>query len=827
MTFLQLFQLISWYHIKHNKMRTFFVLMVVAIGTMIIYSAINSVYNSTLARNHTTNLLTGSTTLILQAGENLIEPSMIDTLKAIDGVEAVVPLASDAGLVIGSVNILALWGIDPAIEPTVRNYQLEAGSFISEQGSVLVTESYAERTAVQVGETIRLSGRRGIRTYTIAGIVAQTGIASLNGGDLMIMHYADVQDIRGNDRFNSLGLVVTQDRIEAVEASIVIPEGTTLENLADQSEKTTIEYVTEALQMISSAVPAILGSLLIGNTISAGIAQRRKEVAILRAIGLRGFEVRNLLLLEAFLIGIIGASLGVLLSFLVVGNTYSATINGFSSQVSGNTSPLVAIIGISIGILITMGATWFPAQRTLEVDPTEAMRAPVMDTEMMRFSRLRFIAGVVILIATGSFSIAVDNTPLVPLAVVTGFLGTLIGMVMIFPPIMVWVIERVPATMTRLFGFSGLLASENLAKRQRRAISTGLIVILVVWFWGVATPLSEGKANFTEQYLKHEFSWDLIVSGAGMNAANPLSIVPEDVVSQLETSEVVETVVRERQIPLEYQGGNYTLRAVDVANFYAGGGRFFWEIGDDTVYARLQDTTRPAILTSGLPALMAGLRIVGSTVTLQTPSGAVEFEVVGTVSSPSDGVFVIDRTLYQQLWGDDSISRVNVNLLPNVDIAETRRQLQTRFGLEGIYIVDRAELLAILAPSSAMDISLAIFLLPFMILGIANMFFISILDRRREFGMLRAIGSLQGQLSQSVMTEAFIITTIASIVSIPISFFTLDAILIDRITGVAMIFNVSGVIRVAILIVIFGMLAAYLPARRAGRTNILEALRYE
>jgi putative ABC transport system permease protein len=832
MNTLQLFRLISLHHIWRSKLRTLFVIFVVAIGSLSMFTAFDAIYKRDASRSYGVSLLHGRAVISIEGVEAApILAETLQTIRTTDGVELAAPLVMDGALIIGQPTIIPLVGIDPAIEPQVRLYNIIEGTFITEPGQVLITDAFAEDFAV--GDTIRLAGKGGLRSYTVAGILAQDSIAALNGGDLFFLHYSDVQDIARLDTFNFVSVVTSgnvDEQVSTLQTSL--PTEMTVKSILTGQEKTSIEVVVDILGIISNGTPAVLGALMITSTMAAGVAQRRKEIAILRSLGVTQRGIQTIFIVEAAIIGFIGSVFGVIFGVLLNQGMLdaAATVGTFSATAKNAGSPIwVYSLIILTGVLMSIGAMWLPARKTASIDPTEAMRQPAVKTESARFSIVRTVIGIALLVTAVVLRFAFDNSALVPMAVITGTLFVIIGATLVFPPLMVWISQRMPFIMRRLFGFSGLMAAENLSTRHQRAMATGLTALVVIWFYLLGISFTAGTNYLVNSLANAEYNWDIIVSGPGADARTTISSIPPDVVTEIIAREGIETVVVERLAPYTYQETDFTIRAVDLETFASAGGNFAWEQGDNTAAIdRLRQHDKPAVLVGGFEALMIGLRQVSATITLPTPQGDMQFEVVGTINSPAGNTFVMDYDLYTSIWNDTQIDRLSINLTENADADGIRRSLSQQYSRDGIVVTDRDEIRALFGrQNGGAEVFVGVFLFPFMMLGIGNMLFIAVLDRQREFGMLRAIGTLRRQITWSVVLEALILVGAACIVAVPAALLSIETMLFERIVAADVRPDIFLTARSIVIILFVAGLAAYLPARRAGRLNILEALRYE
>jgi len=241
---------------------------------------------------------------------------------------------------------------------------------------------------------------------------------------------------------------------------------------------------------------------------------------------------------------------------------------------------------------------------------------------------------------------------------------------------------------------------------------------------------------------------------------------------------------------------------------------------------------------SGFAALTRGLQ-VGDFLTLDTPRGAQRFEIVGTVlgaiqpAQAGEASLIMDRNVYRRLWGDNRIDRLAIKLQPDRDAAAVRRDLQADYADSGLVVISPAELAANF--SRAIDNMVIVsqlmssLLLVTLMLGIANTLVIDVLDRRREMGMLRALGLVGRQVASILVLEVIVLVVIVSVLAIPLGIYNTYAntLAMSRLFAVRFTLTPHEVIALLLVVLFAAILAAYVPARRAGKVDVLEALHYE
>jgi putative ABC transport system permease protein len=394
-----------------------------------------------------------------------------------------------------------------------------------------------------------------------------------------------------------------------------------------------------------------------------------------------------------------------------------------------------------------------------------------------------------------------------------------------------------PTLMQRIFSITGMIAAGNITRRPKRALSTTLLLTYGLTMGVFIGESNFGYTDFVRDWNEGENLGDLTVVGAGTNPFNPLIGVPSNVVEAIRARGDVAAVITESSATLRHEGREYNIRAVDLEAFIAQGGRFAWNTGDEaTAYQRLLDQQHPALLVNaGFAVISSGLS-PGSLITLPTPNGDVTFEVVGVILGgvmPDRISIVMDQALYSRLWHDSQVDRLQVILHPQADVQEVRRELLREYADQGVVTLDSREMMAAfsnrMTSISTVSSLLSSLFAVIMLAGIGSTLYVMVLDRRREIGMLRAVGMLRSQITRSMMMEGLIMLGIAIIVGLPSAVFgnLMQQMAMQVLMGIGFSLNPVETAFVVLLSAALIFLATYLPAQFAGRTNVLEAMRYE
>lgn len=842
----RLFFLTSLRYFRRNRVRSLLTLLGIISGVTVFIFAPSLAISISASFDEAANELGGQAQIEVQGDSSGFDAAILPDIRATEGVDQAIALAMLGVFNLDEGEPLTLLGIDMQNEQEIRDYHLVAGEFLTAPEQMMITETYATDKNLTIGDSMRLISEGGVRNLTIVGILEAKGIARINSGEIVFTSLDDVYALRGAEKISSVSIMTTSNVPQLIDKlNQVLPEG--VEATLPQARSEQVVQIQTFLNLMMGAnavVMLITGSTLVTDTMAVTVVQRRKEIGLLRSLGVTPRTIRSLFIVEAAIIGLIGSAIGIILGILVLKFAGTLPVIPVSGDNIPTTAPEIRVplwlipLALLSGIIVSMIAAYLPARSASQVDVLTALTALKESDEKLGISRRRIIIGVVIIIAALST---------VPLFHATGniFLPTLGALslfgssIVLLPLIVIAANHILPKLMQTIFGAQGFVAAKNLQKRPRRVLLTICILMLGAWSMVVVASSNTGFQNFTDDWLAAEGAWDMIVAGAGSNPFQPMISLPYNVLSDFSNRDDIETAIPERLTNITYEGTEYALRAVDSPSFFAAGGRFVWDTGDEEqAYQRLQDTENPVVLITGVIAAIDGVKI-GDTISLTTPNGPLDVEVVGIVVSAveparaGEGSFVMDLTVYQQYWNDTAIDRLLINLVDTADKAAFRREIQTRYAIQGVTVYDVQDLSATLTESLASLVTVSQILTTIFVVilltGVTNALFIFVLDRFREIGMLRAIGFDGTQITISILLEVSLLLGIAIVLAVPLGLFNnySNSITMQRFLGVDMAVRISEVL-VFLAILIIGVLsAAFLPARYAAQVEVLDTLKYE
>ncbi len=853
---LQIAVLTGLRHLGRHKLRVTLTLLGLVVGVA------TFVFAPTLASSVSTSLSAAIDDLVGRADLEVRGPGegfsarTLTSLRADADIALAAPLAQAGGVLPGEAEPLAILGVDPKVDREVRAYALAAGRWLARSGDALFTERYAREKGLGIGDSVTLIGPGGSIDLRVAGLLAESGVGRINGGDVVVAQLSDAFALRGDRSLDSVALrlkpgaaaqAVAERLRRALPDALEVDTPDTRRGPLDD-----IQGVISFVMTFASTMVLGVGSTLVFNTTNVAVAQRRAEIGVLRALGVTRSSVRAMFLIESGLLGLIAAPIGIALGYGLV-------------QVAGEAINLSAVFGValvSVGAPVVPGwlpfvallagvgmptlAGYLPSRAAAQVDPVEALTGVKADLGFSRISHRRIAAGILILIACGSviaLYAASDHKafdPFVALAqVVAAELLMVAGVISLLPGILIGLGRALPALMHRAFGVTGLLAAENLTKQSKRMTATAAVMLVGAWAGVVVSAGNFGYRDFVAEWEASENVWDLTIGGAGASTSGSIIGLPDGLPRAIEARRGVAATAAERLTSIDYGGRQIDVRAIDIARFRAQGARLLWNTGDEaTAYDRLRERGRPALLLSGMAALTHNLQ-PGDAITLDTPRGPVAFEIAGTVlgvtgpARPDDAGLVMDLQVYRDAWRDRRVDRLLVKLKPGVDAQTERRAIQEDYAGAGIVVISPAQLSAALSESiqsiSVTSQVLSALLSATLVLGMANTMTIVVLDRRREAGMLRAVGLFGRQIAVSLVLETVLLMAIAGALAVPMGIVNnyVNTLTMQNLFAVRFVLSPDEVLKILGLALAAAALAAFVPARQAGRVDVLEALRYE
>ena len=778
-----------------------------------------------------------------------LDADVVDQVRQVDGVATAQPFIQSEGYLIANGEAMNSTGGAPSfvfsnLPQDLNPYTPIAGRLPETSGEVAVAEEIATKGNVKVGSQQQLATQDGIKDVTVVGILQYgDGDTSLGGSTTVLAPLIDVQQwwaLEGKASYiyvkaaDGVSQDALKDRVRSAlpQQDLIVQTG---REDADEQAGILNDLIGKIIRyalLAFAGVAILVGAFIIYNTFSITVAQRTREFAMLRTIGASRRQILASVIGEAFIIGLIASAAGILLGVGLawgLGKLFAAV--GFGLPATGLIlSWQTVAICLAVGIGITVLASIFPALRATRIAPIAALREGAT-LPVGRFARLTPVIAVIIGILGG----AGMAYGLISSGGTTGRLTTLAGgAILIFLAVAMlsrYIVRPVVSVLGKPIGWVaggvGRIASENAARNPARTavtaaalmIGIGLVVFVTIFVGGI-------KESFTgaiDSSLKSE----LTVSARGFGGTIPAAVLPA-----VQAVDGVETASPVGGTAIQVGTGAYALIGIDPTTLPAVY-EFDWDNGSNDLLTTLG--TDRALVEDTIAGDL-GLA-VGDTVDVLSISGAkATFTVAGTYTDPTilNGIVVNQPALEPLLQSNATgLNTLFVRTAAGADVeavqADVERALE-QFPTAQVQSNQQQKDEAASGVNTILVIFYALLALSVVIslFGIVNTLVLSITERTREIGMLRAIGLTRSQLRRMVRYESVITSGIGGVIGIILGV-VLAWVFSLGLEEEGIVFRVPWLQLVVFLIVaiLAGMLAAVLPARRASKLDPLDALHYE
>jgi putative ABC transport system permease protein len=706
-----------------------------------------------------------------------------------------------------------------------------------------INEGTAEKEDLKVGDRISLVGRTGKENFTISGLAKFGDVSSIGGATIAVVTLPVAQQLSGQrGKVDSIQVAaapgVTPDelvtRIERVMPDTVEVK-TGQQDATDEAEsvQNSLGFLNTLL-LVFAGIAVFVGAFIIFNTFSITVAQRTREFALLRTMGASRGQVLRSVMLEALIVGLVASILGLLLG-LGAAKGINELFKSFGADLPQ--SGLVfkartAIVGLLVGTIVTLVASLAPARRATRVPPLAAMREEAAQAQPPTRRRKILSWALLVLGAIGILFALFGGAPAGQALSILGLgaVALFIAVALLSPRLVPPIANAVGYPLERVRGVAGRLARENAMRNPSRTAVTAAALMIGLALVTFVSILAAGvKASIDDTVQNRQKAELVVLNNDGQftpispESATAIRRVPGvDVVSELKSS----------QAEIEGVGGKPFGSGIDPSTFDR-----VWSLDIDEGPPNLPATLTPRDIALEKDFADANSVDVGDTLHVTTPIGRrPDLRVTGIFVDKSGlvGDFMVPGTVITRQFGqrDDDLQFVAVQPGANVDAVQTRveRILEQRFPVAEVQNKEEFkdtitggvdQFLALIYALLSLSVIVSLF-------GIVNTLVLSIHERTRELGMMRAIGTSRRLVRRIVRYESVITALIGAVLGLVVGFIlgiVTTVALEDE--GFLLSIPVGSLIVFAILAVLAGVLAAIPPARRASRLNVLEALAYE
>jgi len=855
-------------HLGRRPLRTLLTMLAVALGIglsvsiAIINRSVLSSFRDSVAA------LAGTSALTVTAGDVGFAEERLDDIERVPGVKSAIPRVEAWGYLAGDetgTETLYVLGIDMLREQAVRSYRNEPGEvmddplvFLNEPDSVILTRTFAATHGLRLGSTLPLATATGQITLTVRGLLDAEGPAKAYGGAVALMDIdgarvmlgkegkIDAVDIVPRAGFD-VGVIAGALRTALGPSFVVEPP----QGYAHQLEQLVQPF--QASLAFFGTIALVVGLFLVANSTSMSVAERQKEIGVLRALGATRAQIFSLLLAECAFIGAVGALagayLGRFLASRMVGDVAESMTHQLSMKITMGELGFdggVVLRAVALGTGTAAVAGLLPILRATRVPATTVMREQAnAGGASSGGGRASYVGAVLGAGCLSCLLLAVavpglgKSAPFASIAQAAGVLG-----VALVSPSLVQLAIR--AMRHLLLGGTDIvprLATENVIRYRRRTQTNVIGLTLGLLFVMLIAGISHSMKDTVMQWFSINMRHDLLVSSKGKVMQNAAQPIREEIGSELadvpgirQEARAVEGI---RFLHLTYEGRTIALKAYDEPD----PSRHYWlfdarDRTRDEMGQALYHSPDPTVLVSTNFVLHFGKR-TGDSITLDTPSGPTSFRIVGVVTdfASPEGVVYLARDRYRRIWNDPLVSGFGLYVAPGADPVAVRAELDRRFGRSRnlMFILNdefRAEFTGAIDRSFAFADALEWAALFVALAGIFNTLTIGILERTRELGMMRGLGMQRGQLARMILLEALLLGAATALLAVVLGGalgYWLIAKSLPTTLGWVLHYTLpwrNMALIFATGVAVAGIAGAY-PAWRASRIEIVEALGYE
>jgi putative ABC transport system permease protein len=841
---------LAWKGVLAHKLRLGLTALAIVLGVAFVSGTL--VFTDTLDRAFT-NLFDeiNATVDLYVRGETEFSNEVIPIpVEVLDDVKAVPGIGNAAGTVQGFAQFIDAdgdpvggqaptygfsWvpGADDLSPLTIKEGRPPAGA-----GEVMMDAGTADANGFAIGDRVQVILLTGTEEFELVGLAGFGSEDNILGATIAIFDEPTAFRVFDSpDEYASIsavgdGTVALETLVDRVND--VLPDGFEAVTAETQGEDDQAEF-QEAIGFLNTAllvfggIAVLVGGFIIYNTFSIIIAQRMKEMALLRAVGATNRQVTRMVVLEAVMVGLVASAVGVAAG---VGLTWLIRTGFDAANVSFPQGPLTirpntVVIGMIVGLLVTIFSAVIPAWQAARIPPVAAISEATiggprsMRTRVIVASIMTALGAIVLFL--GLFTSVGSPLQLTGLGAVLVFFGV----AGLSPLIARRTARLIGAPLPRVYGVTGTLARENSVRRPRRTAATASALMIGVAVVSVVAILASSiKQSITDSITENFGTVDFQIQSSAFADPTLVGVSPA-VADELATLPEV-AVVSPMRFGLwrNAEGSERQLISVDPVSLEQ-------VFVTDVQSGSLTDLAGGGVMLQTDAA--ADLEVaVGDSITMEFPlTGTEQVPVVATFAGEGLSNYLISTDAFEDRFSQKLDFMVFVNLEDTVELAAGRAAVERVLEpYPNVELSDQAEFIE--SQKAQIDVLLtiinALLLLAILIalLGIANTLALSIFERKRELGLLRAVGMTRRQVRRMIRWEAVITALYGALLGLVLGIvlgWAVVTALSDE--GLNFGFPFQLLTTYVIAAAIGGVVASIWPSFRGARTNVLEAIAYE
>ncbi|MEV5874494.1 FtsX-like permease family protein [Streptomyces sp. NPDC052101] len=719
------------------------------------------------------------------------------------------------------------WGTKDA------RYPLVSGHAPHGKDEVLLDSKTAQRGGYAVGDTVRLSVDGPVLTPTVAGIFTTDDGNVAAGGSLALFDTPTAQKLFGKkgayDEIDVRAAAGTSQSALKSGLDKALPshlvETTTGKQLADDQAKAIADSMSGLKQtlLVFAGIALFVGTFIIANTFTMLVAQRTRELALLRAVGASRRQVTRSVLIEAFAVGTVAGVTG-LAAGIGIGAGLRALLGSFGASVPDGPlviSPGTVVAALSVGILITMLAAWLPGRRAAKIPPVAAMssvhaKAGTKSLVLRNTLGALFAAAGVAVVLAGTTMDADSAQGPMGLGAVLLIIG-----VFILTPLLSRPLIAAATPVLRAFGVSGKLARQNAVRNPRRTAATASALMIGLTLITGMTVMAGSLQTSIDKMASSAIRADYVVSMAnrsplspdvatkvaaasGVTASSPLRNAESRIDGKTEFLTGVDGSSITKLTDLKVDSGTFTVGGSQVVVDKDRAKEYGWTPGSQFT-AHFADGKAKSLTVAGVYEgndMINGIILDDAVVTPHLKDPA-DMQVMVKTAGGATGAAKDKLT---KVLGDNPAIKIQDKQDISNDIAKMfTMMLNMVYGLLGMAVIVA-------------------------VLGVINTLAMSVFERAQEIGMLRAIGLDRKAIKRMVRLESLVISLFGGVLGIGLGVFfgwAAGQLLGTKMPTYELVLPWGRMAVFLLLAGVVGVLAALWPARRAARLNMLAAIKAE
>jgi putative ABC transport system permease protein len=850
---------------RHNRLRplrTLLTLLSVVIGVAAITSVDMLSHSIRNANQRMFATVNGASALdISGTGNALLEEQLVGQIEQVPGVQAAVPvLFRPAALFTGpreenKKTRLFVMGVDPLRDEKMRDHKVIEGRFLADKkqpetpeaesdaeeklDDVVLEESFARSLNVKVGDEVRLLGGRGLGVkFQVVGLLRTTAYARTSAGSLVFITLHKAQEIftQGKPKVDSVQVIFADkadaDRVtSAIEK--LLPQGIEAKRPAGKTpvlEQTM--FSTESGLNVSASFTLLLGSFIVFNTFLMNVSERRRQLAILRAIGTTQGQIAGMLLREGLKLGLLGSAIGFVFGWL--GTQFLSQMLSTQLNVDfpvAQLTPLVAIKAIGFGLGMSLVGVLYPTWQASRLTPLEGMRS-IAPEDMSQPSSLGMLLGIGIAsIGAGILSLTLERRLNNDWGTVAAVL-ILLGVILSYSPCLE-VISRVLATWLRAgWGPLSMLAQQQIMRHHlRTTLTVGVLFMAAATGLGMSFAILNAVQNIRDWYHK-AIRADFFIRSLLPDFATGLSPeLADELGTQLRTVKGIASLDTARFVKTKVNG----VECLAAARDYPTRDDISFDMIEGNYEGLYERMFEGEVVVSSVLAQKANVKL-HDRITLDTATGPQRVRVAAIVNEYAIGGLLVwmQRKTGERLLEMSGVDGYVIRAEPGqVDAvyAQLEPICREHDVMLNSYRDVRKQIDGIIAGS---DFGLwVLVVVGFLVasFGVVNTLTMNVLEQTRELGMLRIVAMTRSQVRRLIVVQALLLGLLGLVPGVVfgcvIGYFMNLAATVSLAHPIAFKFHplvVAGTFFGGLALVI---IAALIPAYRASRLDVLKALHYE